>query len=158
MPATFTSKPSSSKSRRYPDWTKIFALCPAKPGRDDHGLWLRGNIWYMFFYDEKRRTRSMCLHTTDKEEAKFRRDDIYKKAEKAGRGAKSKLQHYAQAILTDPATNHGLKFMVYFGGQVVPCSSLEEARTVRARIAREVLSRNINGRSSSLLPRNRKAS
>ncbi len=135
---TYTERPTKNRSRKYPDHGKIYGMVKDRSS-PNWGLWNRGDTWYMIYYDKAWTTRQMNLFTQDLTVARQRRDELCKKAEKLGRLARNKMQLYAQEILRDPTTNHGFKFMVYFGGRVIPCDTLEKARKEREKIAKEII-------------------
>lgn len=143
--STCEPRPTKNRSRKYPDHGKIYGMVKEDPDKPNWGLWNRGDTWYVIYYDRSWTTRHMNLFTQDVEIARKRRDELYRKARALGRGARSKLQFYAQEILRDPKTDHGLKFMVYFGNRVISCNSDKQARAEREKIAKEIIANGKGG-------------
>lgn len=139
MDTELTPRPTENRSKRYPDHAKIFGIYKPNPHKPNYGLHCKGGKWQLLYYDKDRKTRMMNLFTDDVEVARFRRDDLYKKAARLGRGAKSQLQFYAEQILRDPSTNHGLKYVVIFANRKAVFDSEEQAKKERARICKEVI-------------------
>lgn len=136
--------PRPVKNRRgekIPDHARIYRLVKADPRKPLYALSLRNGTYFMIFYDRSGRTGQLNLYTDDPVQARARRDTLYKKCESLGKGAQSKLEGYAEEILRNPKTLHGLKFLVFFGGHTISCRTHEEQIQTRARLAKELLER-----------------
>lgn len=134
----------SEKCSPFPDpknkfIPRIKGLFEVDPDNPFYGLTHKRASYWLCFRNEEWKTDTFDLKTSDPVEAKYRRDEIYRKVTEEGFGARSKAQFIAQSVLENPKSERGFCFVLQFLGHTIRCESFAEMHAKRALIALEVL-------------------